>query len=55
MELLRNIKPVYLYLVSGVFFIISLEMKNNYPILYYLFIVFGIGIFIWALVKYFKR
>ena len=55
MESLRNIKPVYLYLISGVFFIISQKMKNGYPILYYLSIFFGIGFFIWALGKYFKR
>jgi len=55
MESLRNIKPVYLYLISGVFFIISQKMKNGYPILYYLSLAFGFGFFILALGKYFKR
>ena len=48
-------KPVYLYLISGGFFLLASSLEAESIFLYYLFIVIGIGILIWTIVKYLRN
>lgn len=52
-EKFLKIKPVYLYLLSGVFFICS-KMAAEGSVLNYTLTILGIGILITAFVKYFR-
>ena len=54
MQTLTRIKPIYLYLLSGIFFILSRYGTENSLIKYSLIIV-GIIFFITAIVKYFRN
>ncbi|SLJ89813.1 hypothetical protein SAMN05660445_00880 [Salegentibacter salarius] len=53
MEKLINLKPVYLYLLSGVFFILS-KLSTDGSVLSYILTIIGIAILIAAFVKYFR-
>ncbi|WP_284651662.1 hypothetical protein [Flavobacterium terrisoli] len=51
---MKNIKPVYLYIISGIFSGISTTVEKNTP-LYYTTLVLGVSFFIWAVAKHFRK
>ena len=55
MDLLKKIKPLYLYLISGLFLLISNVFKNEHQSIFYLFLTLSVCVFIWAVIKYFKN
>ena len=55
MEILKSIKPEYLYIMASILIIIAYEMQNKNQFLYYIFGVLGFGVFIYAIVKHFKN
>lgn len=54
MEKLTNIRPVYLYLLSAVFFIFSRASEDG-SFMSYLLLILGIIILITAFVNYFRN
>jgi hypothetical protein len=54
MEKVKNIKPVYLYIIAGILSIASSSVDRNTAI-YYIFLVAALVFFIWAITKYFSK
>jgi hypothetical protein len=54
MEKVKNIKPVYLYIIAGILSIASSSVERNTTI-YYIFLVSALVFFIWAIAKYFSK
>ena len=54
MEKIKTIKPVYLYIISGILSGITSIVERNTP-LYYTLLILSISFFIWAVTKYFSK
>jgi len=55
MNFMPQIKPLYLYLLSGVFFLLSQYLKKSFPSLYFVFLIASSLFFIFAVTSYFKK
>ena len=55
MDIKKTIKPVYLYFISGVFLAIAFNLKESDLVLHYILGILGLGILIWAIIKYFRK
>ena len=55
MENLKKIKPIYLYVTSGLFLLLSNAFKNENQSIFYLFLILGFSVFILAIIKYFRN
>ena len=54
MEILNKIKPVYLYLISGLLLLIAKAFEKENQLLFYLFLSLGLLFFFMALIRYFR-
>ena len=48
---LKNIPPIYLYLLSVISFVLSNVVRDKNMVLYYILLVLGTGLFIFGFLK----
>lgn len=51
---MKNWKPIHIYLLAILFFIVA-NLFDHIPAVYYSITVMGLICFIWAVLKYFRK